>query len=138
MFDSVASHLKLEAGRRESEHAHRLPLSHMPVSVSPIKASVGPDLGQSQNLAPQGDKAMKRCRGKRGEKKNVAKAKCYNCEKMDHFARDCTEPKKIVDTGATKHVTRDRAGFIDYHQVSACSHYITMGNGAQKEVLGIG
>ncbi|KAL0413520.1 UNVERIFIED_CONTAM: Retrovirus-related Pol polyprotein from transposon TNT 1-94 [Sesamum radiatum] len=82
---------------------------------------------------------------------------------MGHFARECTELIKvrpnpnspnsfvcsnvflansligwIVDTGATKHVTRDRAGFVDYHQVPACNHYIAMGNGAQEEVLGIG
>ncbi|KAL0387455.1 UNVERIFIED_CONTAM: hypothetical protein Sradi_2627300 [Sesamum radiatum] len=24
----------------------------------------------------------------------MAKAKCYNCQKTSHFARECTEPKK--------------------------------------------
>ncbi|KAK4430709.1 hypothetical protein Salat_0832600 [Sesamum alatum] len=105
---------------------------------------------------------MKRSRGKQGGMKNVTKAKCYNCQKMGHFDRDCTELKKvtpnpspssfvcskvfvansllgwIVDTGATKHVTRDRATFVDYHRVPACSHYIAMGNGTQEEVLRIG
>nr|CAD1816959.1 unnamed protein product [Ananas comosus var. bracteatus] len=81
---------------------------------------------------------------------------------MGHFARDCTEPKKvnpnpdsliyvclhvfvahtlsdwIVDTGATKHVTRDRAGYVDYRRVSAGSHYVMMGNDTEEEVLGIG
>ncbi|KAL0386675.1 UNVERIFIED_CONTAM: Copia protein [Sesamum latifolium] len=33
---------------------------------------------------------------------------------------------------------RDRAGFVDYHRVPTCSHYIAMGNGAQEEVLRIG
>ncbi|KAK4411877.1 hypothetical protein Sango_0260700 [Sesamum angolense] len=42
-----------------------------------------------------------------------------------------------ADTGVTKHVTRDRAGFVNYHRVPACNHYIAMGNGAQEEVLQI-
>ncbi|KAK4428971.1 hypothetical protein Salat_1197100 [Sesamum alatum] len=96
---------------------------------------------------------MKRRQGKRGGKK-----------KMGHFARDCTKPNKvrpnprspssfvcsqvfvanysligwIVDTDATKHVTRDQAGFVVYHRVPACSHYIAMGNGTQEAVLAIG
>ncbi|KAL0298980.1 UNVERIFIED_CONTAM: hypothetical protein Sradi_6557800 [Sesamum radiatum] len=76
---SVASHLKLEADRRESERAQQTSNSQ----------------SQKQNLAPQGDNAMKHRRGKRGGKKNMAKAKCYNCQKMGHFARECTEPKKV-------------------------------------------
>ena len=35
-------------------------------------------------------------------------------------------------------MTRNRVGFVDYHRVSACVHYIAMGNGAQEEVLGVG
>ena len=66
--------------------------------------------------------------------------KCYNCGKKGLYAQDCPEPNKvlsstcspelyvcsyalvtncfpnwIVDTGASKHTVRDRAGFVDFH-----------------------
>ncbi|KAL0322196.1 UNVERIFIED_CONTAM: hypothetical protein Scaly_2516000 [Sesamum calycinum] len=142
-FDSVASHLKVEADRRESERAQQVAFVAHAGQRKPHKSKrwnkptgAGPSNSQSQsqkqNLAPQGDNAMKHRRGKKGGKKNMAKAKCYNCQKMGHFARECTEPKKvrpnpsspssfvcshvfvansllgwIIDTGATKHVIRD-------------------------------
>ncbi|KAL0347919.1 UNVERIFIED_CONTAM: hypothetical protein Sangu_1019700 [Sesamum angustifolium] len=50
-FDSVDSHLKLEA-ERNLNVLNRMPLSHMPVSVSPLKASVGTNrLVQDQVIA---------------------------------------------------------------------------------------
>ncbi|KAL0423379.1 UNVERIFIED_CONTAM: hypothetical protein Sradi_0872700 [Sesamum radiatum] len=83
MFDSVASHLKLEAEHRESERAQQGAFIAHAGQRKPHKGKrwnkptgVGPSNSQSQkqNLAPQGDKAMKRRRGKRGGKKNMANA----------------------------------------------------------------
>ncbi|KAK4394384.1 hypothetical protein Sango_1909200 [Sesamum angolense] len=73
-------------------------------SVSSIKAKhwnkligAGPSNSQNQNknLTPQGDKVMKRRREKQGRKKNMAKTKCYTCQKMSHFACECIKPKKV-------------------------------------------
>ena len=79
-------------------------------------------------------------KGKQSRKKrDMSKVKCYNYEKMGHFARDCSKPKKvtpiptslhmvcvsstilliesyplwIIDSGATDHVARDRGAFVE-------------------------
>ncbi|KAL0446613.1 UNVERIFIED_CONTAM: hypothetical protein Slati_1789200 [Sesamum latifolium] len=99
-FDSVASHLKLEADRRESERAQ-----------------------QAAFVAHAGQR--KPHKGKRWNKPNGARPS---------QTKNRTWPTRYR---RNKHVTRDRAGFVDYHRVPACSHYIAMGNGAQEEVLGL-
>ena len=83
--------------------------------------------------------------------------------KNGYFARDCIEPKKvtsplsslysfvsshvliahsvhdwIADTGVTRHVSRDRDGFVDYHRVLASTNRVFMGNGTCEEALGVG
>ncbi|KAL9263730.1 hypothetical protein AKJ16_DCAP18805 [Drosera capensis] len=40
-------------------------------------------------------KVAKRSRDKIGGKKDKTKIKCYKCQKMSHFARECTETKKV-------------------------------------------
>ena len=89
-----------------------------------------------------------------GKKRDMRKVKCYNCEKMDHFARDYSEPKKvtpiptslhmvcvsrtilltksyplwIVDSRATDHVARDRGAFVEYRRIPTSSKWIYAGN----------
>ncbi|KAL0445208.1 UNVERIFIED_CONTAM: hypothetical protein Slati_2243500 [Sesamum latifolium] len=99
-FDSVSSHLKLEADCRESGRAQ-----------------------QATFVAHAGQ--HKPHKGKRWNKPTGAR-------QVKAKAKSRTWPHKIQ--AQQKHVTRDRAVFVEYHRVPACNHYIAMGNGAQEEV----
>ena len=43
-----------------------------------------------------------------------------------------------IDSTATKHVARDRVGFVEYRRIPVGSRDIKVGNKASVEVLGIG
>ena len=43
-----------------------------------------------------------------------------------------------IDSAATKHVARDRVGFVEYRRIPVGSRDIKVGNKASVEVLGIG
>ena len=44
----------------------------------------------------------------------------------------------IIDTGATRHIARDRAGFVDYKKIPTGTHIVYMGNGSYEKALGVG
>ena len=44
----------------------------------------------------------------------------------------------IVDSGATKHIARDRVGCVNYKKIPIGTQYVILGNGAQEEVIGVG
>ena len=89
---------------------------------------------------------------------------CYNYSKLGHFARDCTEPKKvhtkstklhnmyvidsiymtethplwIVDLGPTEHVANERGAYVKYRRFNQKTKWIYVGNNSRVEAKGIG
>ena len=44
----------------------------------------------------------------------------------------------IVDTGASKHVVRDRASFVEFHRYLVGTQSIVLGNDSEEDVSGVG
>ena len=98
-FADISRYVKLEAESQEVTKSTAL-IAHggqrKPNGFKRKDKGKASRQGGPSTSAPKVNKsANKHKRGKRSAKKNISKVKCYNCNKLGHFACDCTEPKKV-------------------------------------------
>ena len=114
-----------------------------------------------QKSRPKSSVAKKQKAKGNGEK-NIARVKCYNYGKKNHFTRDCSKPSKvpffthtpkvyvcshtlvvnsfpswILDARSSNQIVRDRDGFVDFHCYLVDSQTVVLRNGSEEDVLGV-
>ncbi|KAK2977798.1 hypothetical protein RJ640_029843 [Escallonia rubra] len=134
-FSDVSQHVILEVETRDVDKTLTYVAQEGPRNANGKRGrqSKKGKRDEASTSAPKEGRMNKRKRGKRGGKNDMSKLYVSSHVMVTH-----SQPVWFVDTCATKHVARDREGFVDYHRILVGSKHIFMGNNSSEEVLGVG
>jgi hypothetical protein len=97
-FTDISRHVELEVERQEATKSAAL-IAHggqgKPNGFKRKDKGKATRQGGPSTNAPKVNKGANQHKRKHGAKKNISKMKCYNYNKLGHFARDCIEPKNV-------------------------------------------
>uniref|UniRef100_A0A2N9FZX9 Integrase catalytic domain-containing protein n=1 Tax=Fagus sylvatica TaxID=28930 RepID=A0A2N9FZX9_FAGSY len=135
--------LKFEVYRKDPKHTMTEHLRMMSGMIRDLKAAgnVLTDEQQVQAVIrslPDSWISMKQIMTHNENIKNFADISRH--VELDAERQEATKSAALIahNTGATRHVARDRAGFVDYRKIPAGTHVVYMGNGSYEEALGVG